>query len=352
MLGWLYSGLYIFIIRSFKLFSKKYVILFWATQLVLLGMLISFPIQGYGLFSIIFSSSHIVLSYFFVVFVFKDLAKSRASKSLSKLFLKTALIFLFISSLGTWSLSPILLNYGRDALYYGAIQFFLHFQFNGWFIFAMLAIIFRIFETRGIEFNKVLSIRFYQLLTISCVLTFALAVSWSTPDKYIFWINSAGVIIQLFSLILFIKILSPLQKAIRSELESWVYFLLTLAFTCLVLKIVVQTAVAVPYVATMSYTIRNFVIGFIHLMVLGFMSLFILAMNGLFMQVPNKKARKGIFLFLAGFIVSEILLFLQGIMFWSSVGFLPYFYEILLFASVLMPVGIIIYYLHFSKEKV
>lgn len=100
MMGWLYSALYLLIAYRFKLIRKVYVILFWLTQAAVVGMLCSFPFQGYGLYSIFFTTSHLILSYLFIIQVFRDLGKS-PEKSRSRLLLKTALWFLFISTLGT-----------------------------------------------------------------------------------------------------------------------------------------------------------------------------------------------------------------------------------------------------------
>ncbi|MBT8228882.1 MAG: hypothetical protein KJO50_01385 [Bacteroidia bacterium] len=354
MLGWLYSGLYIFIVHTFKLNTHKYGSLFWWTQLSVLGMLVSFPLQGYGAVSITFSSFHIILSYVFILFVFQDLKKNKGSEQKpSVTFLKTSLIFLFISTIGAWSLGPILLSSaGKSSLYYGAIQFFLHFQFNGWFIFAMIAIFLQLMHDKGVILPGKNIDRFYFLLSISCILTFALAVTWSTPDKFIFWINSLGVIIQLCALLYLLKIIIPVKKPIKLKLNAFSFFLLGLAFLGLVLKIVVQTSVAVPYIATISYTMRNFVIGFIHLLMLGSISLFLFGMINESMVKTNKKIKVGINILLAGFILSELLLFIQGVMLWMTKGFIPYYYEILLFASILMPLGVIIYYTGFkSSEK-
>lgn len=351
MLGWLYSGLYIFIVHAFRLDIKKYGPLFWWTQFSIIGMFISFPVQGYGTVSIIFSVLHIILSYVFILYVFRDLNHRRGDEqSVSVTFLKTSLIFLFISTLGTWSLGPILFSSaGRSTLYYGAIQFFLHFQFNGWFIFSMIAIFLQLMKKKGLVFSEGKLERFYYLLSVSCILTFALAITWSTPDKFIFWINSLGVIIQLLALIYLLKIIIPEQKEIREKLHYFGYFLFSLAFLGLVLKIAVQTSVAVPYIATISYTMRNFVIGFIHLLMLGSISIFLFAMIHEIFQNKENGIRNGIYIFLAGFILSELLLFIQGVMLWMTKGFLPYYNELLLFSSLLMPLAVIYYFLGFLK---
>ena len=58
LLGWVYVALTALIFHlCIKLEAqKKYSKVFWCTQITILGMLFSFPITGYALFSILFSS--------------------------------------------------------------------------------------------------------------------------------------------------------------------------------------------------------------------------------------------------------------------------------------------------------
>ena len=44
--------------------------------------------------------------------------------------------------------------------------------------------------------------------------------------------------------------------------------------------------------------------------------------------------------FIVGFILSEVVLFLQGTMFWGAMGFMPYYYELLFGVSALLPIGL------------
>ncbi len=69
MLGWLYLGLYGLVVCYFvpneQAAPKFYTRLFWLTQISVLGMLFSFPFQGYGPVSIAFSTLHIFCAYAF-----------------------------------------------------------------------------------------------------------------------------------------------------------------------------------------------------------------------------------------------------------------------------------------------
>lgn len=75
LLGWVYLVL---TTLFFKLYlgnlslGGKYQKIFWFTQLTLVGMLLTFPFQGYALFSIIFSTLFLFASYWFAWFFLKN----------------------------------------------------------------------------------------------------------------------------------------------------------------------------------------------------------------------------------------------------------------------------------------
>ena len=248
MMGWIYLGLFIFIVSTFKFTGKQYRILFMLSAVSVAGMLFSFPLQGYAGFSITFTSIHLILSYIFAFYIIRASLQAKSTKkSYSSLFLRTALIFLVISSVGTWMLGVFMaIGMKGTALYYGSVQFFLHFQFNGWFIFAVLALFIKILENKGIVYDKRIIKIFYYLLVISCFLTFALAVSWSTPDKLLFWTNSLGVIIQTFAIVYFVKFVNSIRSEIKNTFHKSAYALWTISLFFFVAKIAIQSLVAIP----------------------------------------------------------------------------------------------------------
>lgn len=347
MLGWLFSALFILILTLFDLDPKRYKSLFWIIQISVLGMMIFFPIQGYGLISIAFSTLHLICSYIFMVRANQEFSlKISDINKPAHLFLRTAFLFFFLSTLGLWALGPLMnSNFKGTAVYYAAVQFFLHFQFNGWFIFGILALFFKFIGDQGIRLPTQTVKWIYWLLVISCILTYALAVSWSTPDKFIFWTNSVGVILQIIALSLFVVLLKTIFPAIQSGIASWTKFAWMVSVLALVIKIIIQGLVAVPALAKISYTIHNFVIGFIHLNMLAIISFFII---GAFHQcklypITSQAKKTGIVLIFAGIILSELLLFIQGLLFWAGLGFIPFYYFMIAIVSAFIPLGIILY---------
>ena len=344
MLGWVYMALYLLIGYRFipreKWQKPIYSKLFWFTQITVLGMMISFPLQGYGAVSIAFSSLHILASYAFCYLVCRD---HKIKHPEVALLLKAGLVLLVISTIGVWSLGPLTLSGGRSStLYQLAIQFYLHFQFHGWFTFSLLALLLDVL-TRNSLFNSTTFKRFYAMLLISVILTYGLVLEWGLGGPFPLILNGLGLVSQLMALLLFFKMMrenkpdfflnkSPISKAfLNFGLLSWIF------------KVIIQTAVLLPAVAVVSFTIRSFMIGFIHLTMLGFVSglLFALIFEMSTMK-RNEIVHAGKITFIVGFVVTEFLLFVQGLFYWLEWGQFPAFYELIFSASALLPISILL----------
>ncbi|MCU0355278.1 MAG: hypothetical protein MUD08_16310, partial [Cytophagales bacterium] len=67
LLGWLFNALFANLLAAFVPPDRqpRYRTLFWVLQAAVLGMLLTFPVQGYAAFSIAFSTLHMVAAYVF-----------------------------------------------------------------------------------------------------------------------------------------------------------------------------------------------------------------------------------------------------------------------------------------------
>ncbi|WP_158857275.1 hypothetical protein [Lunatibacter salilacus] len=82
LLGWGYllvTGTLVLTFIRNPIRLKSYQKIFLLTILANLGMMLSFPFQGYGLYSIAFSTLHLVASYTFAFQFFKDLKKVKST---------------------------------------------------------------------------------------------------------------------------------------------------------------------------------------------------------------------------------------------------------------------------------
>ncbi|WP_406843449.1 hypothetical protein [Flavobacterium soyae] len=352
MLGWVYMMLYCLIFHFFVPKEKQqkpiYNQLFWITELAVVGMMVDFPAQGYAFVSILFSTLHIFCSYYFCYLITKDANPTTLAE---KKLLRTALFFMIFSTLGVWCLGPAVSLLGKASAFYQiAIQFFLHFQFNGWFLFAVLALFFKQAKLM-IEAKKFRL--FYNLFVASTFLTLALPVSWYLPNPVFYWFNALGVMLQLYAAILFTQFIRPQFQSFFAALPTITKIVYGFALFSLALKVVIQLVVLLPELAQVSHQIRNFVIGYIHLTMLGIITgfLFGFALQNDFFNSRNRIQTWGIAIFLFGFFTTEILLFLQGIWFFLGKGRLPNYYQNLFLYSIFMPAGLIMLSVEILKLK-
>ena len=341
LIGWVYIGLTFLIYHLFSEKSeknkKKYQHIFWFTQFTIIGMLISFPFQGYALFSILFSTLFLIASYWFYAF-FRKTTKKHSNTPAYK-FIHTSLLFMIISSIGPWSLGAIMNTLGNSTHWYkNAIYFYLHFQYNGWFVFALLGVFFYVVAQLKISIpNKQLN-SFYKLFFTSCLLTFFLSVLWMGPHPLLFIIAGIGAVLQVIALIKFIRIVQQINPSLKQKTNPIVYKSLKLAFLFFLLKITLQTISAIPFFAALIPQILDFVIAYLHLTFLGVVSLALFGFLAHFklMKLPTVWTH----IYVLGFVLSEVLIFYKGVVTWKVLGILDNYYPLLILCSSLMPIGI------------
>lgn len=343
MLGWVYLMLFSFIVYYFiPKYSKAYSRLFWVTEIAVVGMILSFPFQGYAAISISFSTLHIFCSYYFFRLVWKDQSGNDLPE---RYLLKASLLFMLLSTIGIWCLGPAVATMGNQSAFFNiAIQFFLHFQFNGWFLFAVLAVFFKILSSHELKIDPKKFKWFFRFLIIATILTMALPVSWYAFHPILLWINGIGVIFQLVAAVFFILLLKPIWPLFWPQISDLGKLMLGFAFICFALKIGLQTTSLLPEIAQVSAQIRNFVIGFIHLLMLGVISGFLFAflLQSRFVNLESKLLKWGIISFLVGFLATELLLFIQGGMFYFGFGTILHYYLGLFVFSAFLVVGILL----------
>ncbi|MBV6404297.1 MAG: hypothetical protein IT228_13375 [Flavobacteriales bacterium] len=343
LLGWIFIGLMVFLLddEPDERTRRRRKALLWTAQGAVIGMLLSFSVQGYGPVSISMSALHMLTSYLLVreAWVATRPWSPVGSRSLARI----ALIGFILSTLGIWAIGPLLATgqFGTE-IYYWSIQFFLHFQFNGWAWFAALALWGRWAELQGAP--TPLDRFTVRLWVVGTVLSFALAIAWSERFWYIIAVNSVAVLLQLWAGWRTGIALRRTQVQLMGQAQLWAWRCVTYALVVMGLKVVMQAAVAIPPVAIMAFTIRNYVIGFIHLNMLGAITLMLFAMallRGWFVSTSTR-VRIGLSLFTSGMVLTEALLFLQGTLFWIGWGMMPGYHGLLLGASILLPLGVAI----------
>lgn len=352
MLGWAFIAMVVFMLQdeTEKGPSRLSKIFLWIAQAAVVGMVLGFPVQSYGTFTVTVSVLHMLASYALGVLVWKATGTWRPNGS--RLLTRLAVVLMFVSTIGVWAMWPIISNGGFGTeLYYWSIQFYLHFQLNGWFWFGALALWSRWAETHGAR--HVLDRFTIRLWLSSVLLTFALAIAWSEHHWIVYLVNSVGVVLQLWAGWRTAKAILKAQRMLLDKAPLWAWRCVTYSLVGMGLKVVMQAAVAIPEVAIMAFTVRNFVIGFIHLNTLGAISMMLFAMalvRGWFVST-SRVARIGLSFFTAGLLLTEGVLFLQGLLFWIGWGMIPGYYWIIFGISILLPIGIVVLLAHSWKRR-
>jgi hypothetical protein len=294
------------------------------------GMLLSFPFQGYAFASIAFSSLSI-LSGFYQAYTFWRASREYKNQTPVR-FLRAGLIYLTLSAIGPLATGPLIVtgNAGTP-LYFNSIYFFLHFQYNGWFSFAILAILYKMLYK-----DKKAGRNVFLLLNISCVPAYFLSTLWSRAGILFNIIGGFAAFLQLTSVILIVSDL--IKMKLMTSLKNW---LLQLAMIFFAFKTIFQFFNSFQAIADIAYRQRNFTIAYLHMVLLGFVTLFIIGAIIGNHRITDKKLENGILLFLLAFILTETLLIINACGYNIAIGTFR-FQELMFIASALLPLSIVI----------
>lgn len=326
---------------------KIYKALLIANLLCAYGMLFSFALSGYGIFSSIFSTSSILVSWLFAAMFWIDLNKIK-DKIVSKQWFKAALVFNIISSFGAFVIAYMMANQIQHPNWFlASTYYFLHFQYNGWFFFACMGLL---SEQLNSSISYSLQKKVFWLFALSCIPAYFLSALWLPIPALIYVLVVLSAIAELLGWILILKAIILNKSKSHQNLSSQTRWLFILSATALSIKLLLQVGSTIPALSKLAFGFRPVVIGYLHLMFLGVISLFIIGYCK--MKQFNFTARSGntgIMVFVAGIILNELLLMVQGV---SSMNYIsvPYINELLLGAAVCMLVGLIVLNLGVQKK--
>lgn len=330
LLGWVYNGVYIICVQYLLPGKKKHFNrLFWLTQITVAGMLFSFPFQGYGPVSITFSTLYLFCSYYLVYLIFKLTKNNRSYFA----FLRWGGIYLVLSSLGPYALGYFMAHdMGGTHWYNLSIYWYLHFLYNGFFVFGITAFL---LKDEPEKLNRTI----FLCMNASIAPLFALSVLWAFDYVAIYLVAFSGAALQGVALYIYMK-----SKHFNFFLLKKGGLMLVLCFFTYFLKILFQLIACFATVQKFINTTVPFtVIGFIHLVMIGFFTFALLLIFYRQKLLPHSwKTMSGNYLLIIGLILSELLLFGQGVFSYFGVRLFSNYFLILSIVSTLMPLGILL----------
>ncbi len=341
LLGWVYIALSTLIYRMYFVKEGKdrlYLKIFLFTQLTLVGMLVTFPIQGYALFSIIFSTLFLFASYFFAWFVFKNIPV-RYKTAYSYKLIKMSLWFMIISSIGPWAISVVMVTLGSTSIWYKlSIYFYLHFQYNGWFVLALCGVLFYILKNSDAIIYKKDFNQYFSLINASIILSFFLSVLWVKPPLIFYILAATGAVLQFAAFGKLFLILKDNREKLKTTISQFSRFLLKLAGMFLLIKIFLQLLTAIPFFADLSFNYIDFVVGYLHWVFLGVVSVALFAFLKYFGLLEI--SRSAFYIYITGFLLSEVLIFYKGLAIWLALPFFSDYFIMLMIISGLIPIAV------------
>jgi hypothetical protein len=363
LLGWGFLGFFSLLLGIYgtgPVIEKRiYKGIFWSSFILIALSSIAFVMIKSKLIPNIIISAISINALIFAVTFWKDTHLQNKDR-ISYRFAIMALVFLCISFLGSYMAVIAILASGakKILLYYLSTQFFLHFQYNGWFTFGLLGLLFRFCETKGVPLNEQKNRNIFYGLTAGVFITFFISLFWGDQNKlWLLFIAAIGGLFQAFPIVIYHKYIFSTVKDILGHLSKPLKVLITISLICFLLKLLLQLIIMIPFIATLAFTIRNYVIAYIHLVFIGMTSLFLFAWAVQHAYLTfSKTVQVGIYSLVIGFILVELVLFIQGTMFWMGKGFLSFYYPLLFLVSVLLPLGLLfitirnLKYLPFKKQ--
>jgi hypothetical protein len=344
--GWvsmaLFTGIVWVLSKHASLDLKKYERLFLLGQIASFGMLFTFPFFGYKLPSILFSTVSVIFSYLFIYSAWKDMGKSVLPLPVANWF-KAAFIFLIFSSFGTFLLAYLMSSGIHDQEWYiGSVYFFLHFQYNGWFLFSILG--FFVYFLSGLTYQPGCypSPWIFRLFVVSAIPAYFLSALWMNLPAWMYWLAVIAGIVQVIGLVYLIRLFVKCKNGIQAGLPLVVKWIWGFAFLALILKITMQAFSVIPSISHFAFGFRPIVIGYLHLVLLGLVTFFLLGflVQQKLLDISSPIAKRGFVFFVTGVILNETLLMIQGV--WSIwYETVPYTSQALFGMAVVMFLGLL-----------
>ncbi|CAM3984063.1 hypothetical protein [Flavobacterium weaverense] len=317
---------------------NKYLKIIIANLICAYGMLFFFIIQGYAMISIFFSTASILVSYVFGYLYLKDLKKINSDLAAVNWF-RAAVVFNVISSLGTFYLAYMMATKTAvENLKLSSIYYYLHFQYNGWFFFACIGLLFSFLNLK--KSDNPLYQSSFKLFAAACIPAYFLSLLWLEVPTWVYVIAVLAALIQVYAWFKLLFVLIKVKMNILNEYAPLLRTVLVIASVSLSLKFILQLSSTIPALGQIAFFYRPIVIAYLHLILLAVNSLFLL-----FYIFANhfitfsRNIKIGLIVFIIGIFLNEIFLGLQGLI---PFGFpyVPHTNELLFIAALILLSGI------------
>ena len=352
--GWITNVIYVLILNymhkiNAQIDLKKYEKLIVVNLIASFTMLGAFLYGGYFWVSIAGSTVALLCSFVFFFFFVRDAKKIQ---DFSKLWFLAGLFFAVISSVGVFNLGYMMMSKtATQDLYLASEYYYLHFQYNGFFIFSCIGFLLFSMKQAGSGISEKQNKLIFWLLFIGCVIGYGLSVLWMKMPVSIFAVIVVATIMQTIGAVLLFVFIKKNWTNLVLKWSPMHRFVLLYAGFAFAVKIALQLGSTIPALNQFAFGFRNVVIAYLHLVLLMCIATFlvnqILATH--YFTITNKLLM-GFKLLLLGIFLNELILGLMGVFSIKYIS-IPFANEMLLGVSVLMFASIFWIFLHLKSFK-
>jgi len=244
-----------------------------------------------------------------------------------------------ISSIGPWAIGGVMATLGNTSIWYKlSIYFYLHFQYNAWFILVLCGILFYLMEKYKLKIDRRNFQEFYNNVNAGFILTLFLSALWVKPPMIFYFLGGTGAIFQLLGFWYLFRILKRNWPLLKLKLSPFVGLLLKIAGLFMAAKILMQLFTGLSYFADLSFQFPDFIIGYLHLVFLGIVSICLFAFLKHFRLIRLPKIL--FWIYFTGFLLSEVLIFYKSLVQWLGLPFFRNYFEWLVAVSALLPISV------------
>ena len=352
--GWITNVIYVLILNymhkiNAQIDLKKYEKLIVVNLIASFTMLGAFLYGGYFWASIAGSTVALLCSFVFFFFFVRDAKKIQ---DFSKLWFLAGLFFAVISSVGIFNLGYMMMSKtATQDLYLASEYYYLHFQYNGFFIFSCIGFLLFSMKQAGSGISEKQNKLIFWLLFIGCVIGYGLSVLWMKMPVSIFAVIVVATIMQTIGAVLLFVFIKKNWTNLVLKWSPMHRFVLLYAGFAFAVKIALQLGSTIPALNQFAFGFRNVVIAYLHLVLLMCIATFlinqILATH--YFTITNKLLM-GFKLLLLGIFLNELILGLMGVFSIKYIS-IPFANEMLLGVSLLMFASIFWIFLHLKSFK-
>ena len=352
--GWITHVLYVLIVHYISkvnplLKLKKYEYLIAINLAASFAMLGTFIYGGYFWGSIAASTTALLTSFAFCYFFLMDAKKIQDA---SKIWFLAGLFFAVISSVGVFNLAYMMSskNINQD-LYLASEYYFLHFQYNGFFLFSCIGLLLYSLKEAGSPISESKNKWLFWLMFFGCLIGVGLSVLWMKLPVFIFALIVLTTLSQTVGAVMLFDFVKKSWTNLVIKWSPMQRFVLLFVGFAFAVKIALQLGSNIPALNQFAFGFRNVVIAYLHLVLLMCIATFllnqILATNYF---TVSKQLLLGLKLFLAGIFLNELMLGLMGVFSIKYVS-IPYANHFLLYFSLLIFIALLLIWVNLKTKK-